>query len=78
MAGVVALMGFVDSMFLYLAVLSVPDQNEEFGRLMSHPMWQNVDGQWAVFFGMEKVWCHVSRVAGYTLVPGSVPSWTHT
>lgn len=59
MAGVVALMGFVDSMFLYLAVLSVPDHNAEFGRLMSHPhpMWRNDDGRRAVFFGMEQVRC---------------------
>ncbi|KAH7716223.1 7TM GPCR protein [Aphelenchoides avenae] len=54
MAGVVALMGFVDSMFLYLAVVSVPDHNETFGQLMSHPVWKDEKGQTALFFGADK------------------------
>ncbi|KAH7698374.1 hypothetical protein AAVH_34533, partial [Aphelenchoides avenae] len=54
MGGAVALTGFVDSMFLYLAVLSVPDHNEAFSRLMSHPMWRNENGETALFFGADK------------------------
>lgn len=55
MAGAVALMGFVDSMFLYLAVVSVPDHNETFGQLMSHPVWKDENGRTALFFGADKV-----------------------
>lgn len=55
MAGVVALMGFLDSMFLYLAVVSTPDHNATFGRYMSHPMWKDENGHTALYFGTDMV-----------------------
>ncbi|KAH7701319.1 hypothetical protein AAVH_31550, partial [Aphelenchoides avenae] len=50
MALVVAMLGTISGVFIYLSCDAIPDQGAAFGYIMSNPMWINGDGTNNAFF----------------------------
>lgn len=55
MALVVAMLGTISGVFIYLSCDAIPDQGAAFGYIMSNPMWVNSDGTVGPFYGLDRV-----------------------
>ncbi|KAH7711656.1 hypothetical protein AAVH_21047 [Aphelenchoides avenae] len=54
MALVVAMLGTISGVFIYLSCDAIPDQGAAFGYIMSNPMWINSDGTVGPFYGLDR------------------------
>lgn len=69
MALVVAMLGTISGVFIYLSCDAIPDQGAAFGYIMSNPMWINGDGTVGPFYGLDRARHMLSDLAEQPLEP---------